>query len=176
MPLAQDYCYVRLWFLKEKRVMKTIKLDGKKLEIIFNESDKITIYAQEDVIVKINDNKLFKNGSLSIEENLNISFEKTIKLKVGQIYKKGEMLIKLTWADRFDSSAFFQRFHFYGFNTETGYFKSSFDVMHNNYHGFKEATQEEWEEKMIEKCSKMTAKEIYYLWENLISKETQKVD
>jgi hypothetical protein len=158
--------------------MKTIKLYSEKLEITFNESDKITICTKEDVIVKINDNKLFKNGSLSIEEkeHINISFEETIKLKVGKIYKKGEMLIKLTWADRFDASGFFQRFHFYGFNTDTGYFKSCFDVMHDNYHGFEEATKEEWEEKMIEKCSKMTSKDIYYLLENLISKETQKVD
>lgn len=156
--------------------MKTIKLDSEKLEITFNESNKITIQTKEDVIVNVNDKKLFKNGSFSIEENLNISFEETIKLKVGKIYKKGEMLIKLIWADKFDSSGFFQRFHCYGFNTETGYFKSSFDVMHDNYHGFEEATKEEWEEKMIEKCSKMTPKDIYYLWENLISKETQKVD
>jgi hypothetical protein len=156
--------------------MKTIKLNNEKLEITFNESNKITIQTKEDVIVNVNDKKLFKNGSLSIEENINISFEKTIKLKPGKIYKKGEMLIKLTGANRFDASAFFQRFHFYGFNTETGYFKSCFDVMHDTYHGFEEATEEEWKEKLIEKCSKMTPKEIYYLWENLISKETQKVD
>lgn len=156
--------------------MKTIKLDNQKLEITFNESDKITIQIKEDVIVNVNDKKLFKKGDLSIEENINVSFEKTIKLKVGKIYKKGEMLIKLTWADKFDPSGLFQRFHFYGFNTDTGYFKSCFDVMRNNYHGFEEATQEEWKEKMIEKCSKMTQIEIYHLWENLISKETQKVD
>jgi len=151
--------------------MKTINLDNEKLEITINENNKITYQIPRDFIVNINGYKLFKKGFLSIDEDLNISFEEIIKLKVGKIYKKGEMLIKLTCADRFDSSAFFQRFHFYGFNTETGYFKSSFDVNHNSYHGFEEATQEEWKEKLMEKCLKMTTDEIYYLWENLINKE-----
>lgn len=153
--------------------MKKIELDNKKLEITFNDIDRVIIHTKEDFVVNINDKKLFKNGSLEIDENINIYFEKTIELIVGKIYKKGEMLIKLTCVDRYDPSAFFQRFHFYGFNTNSGNFQSSFDIMHNAYHGFEEATQEEWKEKMIEKCSTMTNEEIYYLWENLISKETK---
>ena len=154
--------------------MKTIKLNNEKLEISIDESNKVTINIDKNVIVNINDIKLFKKGSLSIKDNLNISFDKAIILKPGKIYKKGEMLIKLIGCNRFDAGAFFQRFYFYGFNTPTGYFNSSIDVMHENYHGFEEATEEEWEEKLMDKCSKMTTREIYYLWENLINNGTQK--
>lgn len=157
--------------------MKTIKLCDEKLEINIEDKNSIIISINENDIVNINGNRIYKSGSVDIdkeEEVINVCFEKTIKLEPGKIYKKGDMLIKLTWADKFDSSGFFQRFHFYGFNTPTGYFKSCFDINHGNYHGFIEGTKEEWNDKILEKASKMSPNDIRVVLEELIYKETQK--